>query len=150
MISSHLFTFLVLFPSYLTVVYLLGRFLDRLAPHHLLASGGLGVLLVWTLMGLSPWSDPAANLLHMLGLQLGVFSFWAFVATAPRVFLDASCPGRDAGRRIVRIYVPCLAMAYAVGLSVPQPWRLGIIIPIHRRWLLGRPAGLSRRAGVSW
>jgi hypothetical protein len=51
-VPTYLFTLLVLFPSYLTVVYLFGRSLDWLAPHHparhrihLLASGGLGLLL---------------------------------------------------------------------------------------------------------
>src|SRR3954454_9306635 len=42
MTSSYLFTLLVLVPSYLTVDSRLGRSLDRLAPHHLLASGGRG------------------------------------------------------------------------------------------------------------
>ena len=135
-VPSYLFTLFVLFPSYLTVVYLFGRSLDRLAPHqparhliHLLASGGLGLLLEWTLMGLSPWSNPAANPLLMLGLQLGMFAFWATVATAPRAFLDHSGPSRDARRQIIRFYVPYFAMVYVVGLSVPQRWRFGIIIP---------------------
>jgi hypothetical protein len=134
-IPSYLFTLLVLFPSYLTVVYLLGRSLDRLVPHHpardlilLLACGGLGLLLEWTLMGLSPWSDPAANPLLMLGFQLGMFAFWATVATAPRAFLDRSAPDRDARRRILRFSVPYYALVYLVGLSVPQRWRFGAII----------------------
>lgn len=135
-VPSYLFTLLVLFPSYLTLVYLVGRALDRLAPHHparaliqLLASGGVGLLLEWTLMGLSPWSNPAANPLVMLVFQLGMFAFWATVATAPRAFLDHSKPGRDARRRILRFYVPYFALVYVVGLSVPQRWRFGTIIP---------------------
>jgi hypothetical protein len=135
-VPSYLFTLLVLFPSYLTLVYLFGRSLDRLAPHHpgrdlihLLASGGLGLLLEWTLMGLSPWSNPAANPLLMLGFQLGMFAFWATVATAPRAFLDQSGPGREARRRILRFYVPYFALIYAVSLSVPQRWRFGTMIP---------------------
>src|SRR5262249_43209618 len=123
-VPSYLFTLVVLFPLYLAVVYLGGRFLDRLAPSsrargliHLLASGGLGLLLEWTLMGLSPWSNPAANPMLMLGFQLGMFAFWATVATAPRAFLDPSGPGRDARRRILRFYVPYFAMVYVVGLS---------------------------------
>jgi hypothetical protein len=136
-VPSYLFTLLVLFPSYLTFVYLFSQSLDRLAPHHpgrdlihLLTSGGLGLLLEWTLMGLSPWSNPAANPLLMLGFQLGIFAFWATLATAPRAFLDPSAPGRDARRGTLRFYVPYFAMVYVVGLSVPQRWRFGTIIPL--------------------
>ena len=41
-------------------------------------------------MGLSPWSNPAANPVLMLAFQTGMFAFWATVATVPRVFLDQS------------------------------------------------------------
>jgi hypothetical protein len=136
-VPSYLFTLLVLFPSYLTVVYLLGRSLDRLAPHHparhlihLLACGGLGLLLEWTLMGLSPWSDPAANPLLMFSFQVGMFAFWATVATAPRVFLDHRGPGRHARQQIVRFFVPYFVLVYGVGLSVPERLRFAIIIPL--------------------
>jgi hypothetical protein len=136
-VPCYLFTLLVLFPTYLTVVYIFGRSLDRLVPDqaardlvHLLATGGLGLLLEWTLMGLSPWSNPAANPLLMLGFQVGMFTFWATVATAPRAFFDQSGPGRDARRRILRFSVPFLAVVYVVGLSVPRRWRFGTVIPL--------------------
>lgn len=136
-VSSYVFTLIVLFPVYLTFVYISSRSLDRFVVResvrdlvHLLAYGGLGLLLEWTLMGLSPWSNPAANPLVMLGFQLGMFAFWATVATAPRAFLDQSGPGRDTRRRILRFYVPYFAMVYVVGLSVPERWRFGTIIPL--------------------
>ena len=59
-------------------------------------------------MGLSPWSNPAANPLLMLAFQVGMFAFWATVATAPRVFLDRRGPSRRARRWIVRFFVPVL------------------------------------------
>ena len=136
-VPSYLFTLLVLFPTYLGVVYLSGRVLDRLVGRgpardlaHPLAFGALGLLLEWTLMGLSPWSNPAANPLLMFGFQLGMFAFWATVATAPRAFLDQSVPGRETRRRILRFYVPYFVMVYVVGLSVPARWRFGTIIPL--------------------
>jgi hypothetical protein len=136
-LASYLFTLLVLFPAYLSFVSLSGRILDRLVRRepardlaHLVVYGGLGLLLEWTLMGLSPWSNPAANPMLMLAFQLGMFAFWATVATAPRAFLDRRGPSCDARRRVLRFYVPYIALVYAVGLSVPGRWRFGTIIPL--------------------
>src|SRR5262249_35175112 len=74
--------------------------------------------------------NPAANPLLMLAFQLGMFAFGATVATAPRAFLDRRGPARDARRRVLRFYVPYVAAVYAVGLSVPERWRFGAVIPL--------------------
>src|SRR6478672_8201528 len=81
-------------------------------------------------MGLSPWSNPTANPLLMLAFQVGVFAFWATVATAPRVFLDRRAPGRQARRWIVRFFVPYFVLVDGVGLSVPENLRYPTIIPL--------------------
>jgi hypothetical protein len=81
-------------------------------------------------MGLSPWSNPVANPLLMLAFQVGMFAFWATVATAPRVFLDRRGPGRHARQRIVRFFVPFVVLVYGVGLSAPERLRFAIIIPL--------------------
>jgi hypothetical protein len=81
-------------------------------------------------MGLSPWSNPAANPLLMLAFQVGMFAFWATVATAPRVFLDRRAPGRHARRLIVWFFVPYFALVYCVALSVAASLRFAIIIPL--------------------
>jgi hypothetical protein len=81
-------------------------------------------------MGLSPWSNPVANPRMMLGFQVGMFAFWATVATAPRVFLDRRGPGRHARQRIVRSFVPYFVLVYGVGLSVPERLQFAIIIPL--------------------
>lgn len=73
---------------------------------------------------------PAANPLLMLALQVGMFAFWATVATAPRVFLDRRELGRQARRWIVRFFVPYFALVYSVGLSVPESLRFAILIPL--------------------
>jgi hypothetical protein len=88
------------------------------------------LILEWTIMGLSPLSNRAANPFLMLGLQPSMFAFWATVATAPRAFLDPSAPGRYARRRILRFNIPYFAMVYVVGLSIQQRWRFGTIIPL--------------------
>ena len=136
-VPSYLFTLLVLFPTYLSFVYFSSRIIDRLIPRepardlaHLLIYGFLGLFLEWSLMGLSPWSNPAANPLLMLAFQVGMFAFWATVATAPRVFLDRRGPSRHARRWIVRFFVPYFALVYSVGLSVPESLRFATIIPL--------------------
>jgi hypothetical protein len=60
-IPGYLFTLLVLFPAYLSFVYFSSRILDRIVRRepardlvHPLVYGSLGLLLEWTLMGLSP------------------------------------------------------------------------------------------------
>jgi hypothetical protein len=136
-VPSYLFTLIALFPAYLSFVYLSGRIVDRIvrrAPTRdlaqFLAYGSLGLLLEWSLMGLSPWSNPAANPFLMLAFQLGMFAFWGTVATAPRAFLDRRGPGRDARRRILRFSIPYFAFVYVVALSVPEPLRFASIIPL--------------------
>src|SRR5262249_16673533 len=133
-VPSYVFTLVVLFPVFLVLVYASSRFLDRLfrgertrGLAHLVAYGSFGLLLEWTLMGMAPWSNPRANPLLMLVFQLGMFSFWATVATAPRVFLDPQ--GRDARRRILRFYVPYFVVVYVVGLSVRPHARFAVLIP---------------------
>jgi hypothetical protein len=136
-IPSYLFTLLVLFPTYLTFVYFSSRIVDRLISReparglaHLLIYGSFGLLLEWSLMGLSPWSNPAANPLLMFAFQVGMFAFWATVATAPRVFLDRRAPSRHARRSIVRFFIPYFALVYCVGLSVPARLLFAMIIPL--------------------
>lgn len=134
-VPSYVFTLIVLFPVYLTVVFVTSRLLDRLvrraggqALAHLLAFGWLGLMLEWFLMGLSPWSNPEANPLLMLGFQAGMLAFWATVATAPRVFLDGRPASRLARRRIVRFGLPYLAMLYGIAFVVPGRVRFGPVI----------------------
>ena len=136
-VPSYLFTLLILFPTYLSFVYFSSRIIDRFIRRepaqglaHLLIYGFLGLLLEWFLMGLSPWSNPAANPVLMLAFQTGMFAFWATVATVPRVFLDQSGYARHARRRILWFFVPYFALVYGVGLSVPEHLRFGTIIPL--------------------
>ena len=154
-VPSYLFTLLVLFPTYLSFVYFSSRIIDRLIPRepardlaHLLIYGFLGLFLEWSLMGLSPWSNPAANPLLMLAFQVGMFAFWATVATAPRVFLDRRGPSRRARRWIVRFFVPYFALVYGIGLSVPEQLTVRDHHPAHRPRILSRggaPVQVGRR-----
>jgi len=81
-------------------------------------------------MGLSLWRNPAANPLLMLAFQVGMFAFWATVATAPRVFLDPREPSRRARRRIVRFSVPYFAVVYIAAFSVPTRLRFATLVPL--------------------
>jgi hypothetical protein len=97
---------------------------------HFFVYGGVGLAIEWFLIGLSPWSNPDANPLLMLVFQLGMFSFWATVAFAPRLFLDPHEWSRKAKRAVLRFYIPYFAIVYVVGLSVRTEWKFGAIIPL--------------------
>jgi uncharacterized membrane protein YhaH (DUF805 family) len=59
-----------------------------------------------------------------------MFTFWATVAIALRVFLDRRESGRHARWWIMRFFVPYFALVYCVGLSVAASLRFAIIIPL--------------------
>jgi hypothetical protein len=134
-VSSYLFTLLVLFPVFLTFVWSSSRLIDRLVHGgpgrelvHFFAYGFLGLMMEWFLMGLAPWSNPGANPAMMLVFQSGMFSFWATVAFAPRLLLEAGKPGRRAGKALLRFYVPYFVLVYVIGFSVPERMRFAAII----------------------
>jgi len=136
-IASYLFTLIILFPVLLTIVYHTSKLLDRLFCRdatrelaHCLVYGCVGLMLEWFLMGLAPWSNPNANPALMLVFQLGMFSFWATVAFAPRLILGSGELNRKVGRRILWFYAPYFVVVYVIGLSVQTDLRFKVIIPL--------------------
>jgi hypothetical protein len=136
-LASYIFTLLVLFPLFLTLVYFSSKLIDRCFRHeqqrelgHYLAFGCLGLAFEWFVIGLSPWSNPAAHPLFMLLFQVGMFSFWATVAFAPRLFLAAHDAAHDVRRAVLWFYIPYFCGVYIVGLAAPQQLRFGTIIPL--------------------
>lgn len=136
-VGSYLFTLIILFPVYLSVVYALSRIIDRYIQGerarelaNFLIFGSIGLLLEWFLMGLAPWSNPDANPILMLIFQLGMFSFWTTVATAPRVFLDLRRPSATARRRILGFFVPFFWLVFVVLPFIPTERRFQTLIPL--------------------
>lgn len=136
-VPSYVFTLLVLFPAFLTFVYVSSKLLDKLwhaeatrDVAHFSVYGWLGLMIEWFLIGLSPWSNPSANPLVMLVFQLGMFSFWATVAFAPRLFLASREFSRRTRKSIMLFYVPYFTFVYVIGLSVPAEHRFATIIPL--------------------
>jgi len=134
-VASYVFTLLILFPVFLTLVFLSSKLLDKLWQTeagrelaHFCTYGCVGLMIEWFIIGLSPWSNPDANPFLMLGFQLGMFSFWATVAFAPRLFLASNESARRAGKSIVMFYVPYFILVYGVGLSVPAHVRFVTVI----------------------
>ncbi len=134
-IGSYIFTLLILFPAFLTFVFFSSRLLDRAVrleawrqPVHYFVYGFIGLMIEWFLIGLAPWSNPDANPLLMGLFQLGMFSFWATVGFAPRLFTDSAAPARRIRRSILRFYIPFFAVTYLIGLVVPDPLRFAAII----------------------
>jgi hypothetical protein len=117
---------LIAFLPFLLIMVVVAWWLNRrlrewvAALIYYLVAGGIGLALEWFVIGLAPWRDP-----HILQVpfQLGMFSFWATVAFAPRLLLDR----RDALSRIRRAYQIALifltAAVYACTLSAPREHR---------------------------
>jgi hypothetical protein len=136
-VARYLFTLVVVFPIFLTFVWASSRLLDRLARRppaqellHFFLYGLVGLLIEWFLIGLTPWSNPNAHPVVMLLFQLGMFSFWATVAFAPRLFLTPGDVSRRARRAILAFYLPYFFAVYVVALSIAERWRLGAVIAL--------------------
>jgi len=69
------------FLPFLIVVRQINKILDRRMVEfkavlaYYVISGVIGLTTEWLIIGLSPWSNPAANPLLILILQVGFFSF---------------------------------------------------------------------------
>jgi hypothetical protein len=143
-LGAYLFTLIVLFPVFLIFVYFTSRLLDRLSPRepvrelvHFILYGLLGLMLEWFVIGLSPWSDPNANPLVMAVFQLGMFSFWATVGFAPRLFVSLQPLGRRTARAILWFYVPFFALVCPLGVLAPAPVKFfAIIVPVVLAYLV--------------
>ncbi len=136
-IASYLFTLFILFPVFLTFVWVTSPILGKLVPREPLKEitiffvyGLMGLFIEWFLIGLSPWSDPSANWVFMLVFQLGMFSFWATVAFAPRIFIDTSEASRNTRGAILKFYIPYFLIVYVISFLIPQQLKFVIIIAL--------------------
>lgn len=136
-LASYAFTLLILFPVFLSIVWWSSRLIGRVVPRqpaqelvHFLAYGALGLLIEWFLIGLAPWRDPNANPGLMLVFQLGMFSFWATVAFAPRLFTNAGELSRRTRSAVLKFYVPYFIFVYAVSLLAPEPVKFVTVIAL--------------------
>lgn len=134
-IPSYLFTLFVLFPVFLTFVYFSSRLLVRFIPDqptrelaHYFIYGFLGLMIEWFVIGLSPWSDLNANPLLMLIFQVGMFSFWATVAFAPRLFHNTNELSRTIRSSILKFFIPYFVIVYSVALVIPEEFRFPVLI----------------------
>jgi hypothetical protein len=134
-VASFVFTLLILFPVFLSVVFFSSKWLDRYwrtdaarELAHFCVYGLAGLMIEWFLIGLSPWSNPDANPILMLGFQLGMFAFWSTVAFVPRLFLLSHERARKARRSILRFYIPYFIFVYVVALAVPANLKFAAII----------------------
>jgi hypothetical protein len=133
--GSFLFTLLILFPVFLTLVYFSSRLIRRFIQSarkqeaaHFFVYGLAGLMIEWFLIGLSPWADPTANPLLMLVFQFGMFSFWAAVGFAPRLFANTDELSRETRRNILKFYIPYFIVVYAFAfLAAPSLKFLGVI-----------------------
>ena len=84
------------------------------------AAGAIGLLVEWFLIGLNPWRDPQAPILPLLIVHIGMFSFWASVALAPR-WLQDNRPEISKLRGSGRRFLTCsLVVIYTLTFVVPK------------------------------
>lgn len=136
-LASYLFTLFILFPVFLTFVWSSSRLLNLLIRGqaaqelaHFFTYGLVGLLIEWFLMGLAPWSNPNAHPAIMCIFQLGMFSFWATVAFAPRLFTNAQELSRKTGRAILKFYVPYFVLVYLISFLVPEQMRFVTVVSL--------------------
>jgi hypothetical protein len=136
-IPAYVFTLLILFPTFLMAVFFSSKLLDRLSSSdpmrdlvHLIVYGGVGLMIEWFLIGLSPWSNPSANPFGMAIFQIGMISFWATVSFAPRLFLGHDKLNARTRNQILGFYIPYFVIVYTVSVSVPAQLRFGTVIPL--------------------
>lgn len=132
-----MFTLLILFPVFLTVVWFSSRLINRFIrgePRqdlvHYFLYGGVGLLMEWFLMGLAPWSNPDANPAVMFIFQFGMFSFWATVAFTPRLFAKTHEAARQCRKSILRFYIPYFLVVYLFAFTVPADLKFVTIISL--------------------
>ena len=62
---------------------------NRVELFYYVISGGIGLMIEWFLIGLSPWIGASGTDPFLITVfQLGIFSFWGSVAFAPIVMID--------------------------------------------------------------
>ena len=134
-VPSYLMTLILLFPGFLTFVFLSGRIIDRVllnSPRrdatHFVVYATVGLLIEWFAIGLSPWSNPAANPILMTLFQLGMFSFWGTVAFAPRLFIRSDAHSLSTRRSLLRFYIPYFLIVYLVTFTVSEQNRFAVTI----------------------
>ena len=134
-LGAYLFTLFILFPAFLTFVWISRRLLTRfvrLQPVrdliHYLLYGLVGLLIEWFAIGLSPWSDPDANPILMVVFQAGMFSFWATVAFAPLLFVNPDPLSRQARGWVLHFYIPYFVLTYVAALLSPSSLKFVVIV----------------------
>jgi hypothetical protein len=133
--GAWLFTLLVLFPAYLTIICLIGKALEYwyrgvvLERARFALPGVIGLAIEWFLIGLSPWSNPAAIPILMLLFQAAMFSFWATVGYAPWLFVTESSRAARARKRIRAFGVRWFTVVYLAALLAPRGAKFAVIVP---------------------
>jgi len=129
---SYVFTLLILFPIFLTLVFFTSRALDRFwktenarEVAHFATYGMAGMMIEWFLIGLAPWKNSHGHPILMLLFQLGMFSFWSTVGFAPRLYLNSSEAARHTRRKLARFFRIWFAFVYPLVLILPQEKRFG-------------------------
>ena len=125
---------LIAFLPFLVIVRIAWTLLDRLLPEpasilgHYMIGGTLGLMVEWFLIGLSPWRDPQAPILALLGFQAGMFSFWGSVALIPRILLDTRASVSRSRRLVLRFAGTGGILVYILTFTIPERARFWTVI----------------------
>ncbi len=66
----------------------------------------------------------------MFIFQLGMFSFWATVAFAPRIFIGSGETSQNTRRSILKFYIPYFLVSYGISFLVPNELKFITIIAL--------------------
>src|SRR5215510_2318565 len=85
---------------------------NRLELSFYTVSGGIGLMVEWFLVGLSPWNSFGADPLVSTVFQLAMFSFWGSVAFVPRILQDKRLTVAGLVKQLKRSLIAGFAIIY--------------------------------------
>ncbi len=140
---------------------------NRLELSFYAVSGGIGLMLEWFLVGLSPWNSFGADSSVSTLFQLAMFSFWGIVAFVPRILQDKRLTVADLVKQLKRSLAAGFAIIYLLTLIVGRPAQfitgivsiMSLFLSLNlfyfkyiRSWKISAPASssfLNRQRGQS-
>ena len=121
-------------------------------------SAGIGLMVEWFLIGLSPWNSFGADPLVSTLFQLSMFSFWGSVAFVPRILQDKRLTVASLVKQLKRSLIAGFAIIYVLTFAVGRQAQfiigiasiMGLFLSLNlfyvkyvRSWKLSTPASSS-------
>lgn len=135
-LAGFFIVILLIFPIYLVIVYFSSKIIDHFWEKevadiiYFFTYGGLGLLIEWVLIGLSPWSNPEAHPGVMFIFQVGMFSFWVTISFAPRILIDERKIFSNLRKTVLKFSISYFVIVYSIAFLLPPHLKFVILIPL--------------------